>query len=299
MNLRFQLQTREQWFNMSKQKMLVFSMVVLLCLGVVVERSWLSAKRNSLPCYNEVMKVIMPLRYSGVEMFFRPEVTLNIVFEKELWALSNTHHFASDGSFVLEGGRYGLCSELAAHTFVLLKPVFGDEYILRFVRVAESHYFFKPGTSHIIIALRSRYAPEPPTYVIDPSFHVYARLDKTDNYMVQDTADALPFVKNHSKESVFPVDSGTPVYIRKGYLIDLMVEKVNGMFDPANFAIALLATRHNTFLGRHIISFRNNNGVAELIEDKTLAGRMLTKKQYQLIRAQMQGWFEMVRAGKV
>lgn len=244
----------------------------------------IAARKDAPPFYSQIMELIRPLRYSGFQTLIRPDVELQLDFQKMAWRIHNMHHFDAQGNVLLAESRYGLCGELAASIIDKVKLILGDAYMVRFARVCESGYFLNPQASHIMLIITTREVPGKKTYILDPSFQRYEAEEDAEEYLFFEVNDKLTFVQNRNSDEAFNVEQGTPILIHKDFLISLGVEKSDGNFDKNNFSIVLNATKRYKYSGRCIFALRNNNGKAEFFEDKTLAGEILDQQEYRLLR---------------
>ena len=251
-------------------------------------------QKPNLPFYDNVMTVIRPLQYSGLSGLFRPDVTLDIDFDTKTWYLRNLHRYTDDGRVILDEGRYGLCGELAAYTYAKLKFLFEKDYMVRFVRVAESGFFLTPQSTHIVLIFAHKNEANPVTYMIDPSLGRYGKMDDFDEYIYFETSEVLHYVIERQRDVYFGINRGTPLFISKDFLGALFVEDVNGKFDKQNFAIALTATRRFKFSSRYIYAIRRVDGQTEEVENKLLAANILDNNEYHILKEKLKEWFAKV-----
>jgi len=108
---------------------------------------------KGVPYYEEVKKIIEPLRYSGFNALMMPDVKVSIDFTGKQWTLHNIHRFDKNGKVMLSDGRYGICGELAAYVYEKIRLIFPAEYDIKFVSLSESGYFLHPRATHIALAI--------------------------------------------------------------------------------------------------------------------------------------------------
>lgn len=240
------------------------------------------------PLYDKVIKIIEPLKYSGLPALLREDVSLDIDFVNQEWKLRNIHRFDQQGNILLDENRYGLCGELAAFIYPHIKHLFGDRYIIEFALVAESGFFLYPQASHIGLIIQEKEKGN--IFFLDPSFRRYGSIDEFDNYLFFDQKSFLPFIQEQDPDVVFSVNQGTPALIHKNRMVFLTVDKVDDIFDKDNFTIALTATKKYAYSGRYIYAVRKRQGVTEFLENKGLAEALFVMSEYQRIRERIFFW---------
>lgn len=244
--------------------------------------------KNDAPYCVEVKEIIKPLRYSGLSNLLLPDVKITINFIARTWSLLNIHRFDKEGKVALAEGRFGLCGDLAAYVYDKIRPLFGREYDIDFIRVAESGYFLDPRASHIalLITRQSFFGSE--LYLLDPSFYRYGKESDFDEYLFFDKMQELAFVKNQTKDEIFNVGAITPILIRKEYIVGLIVDEQAGKFDKDNFIVAITATRRFKYSGRALLTLRKIDGRDEMQENTYLAGIILGSETYNKLRERLQ-----------
>ena len=240
------------------------------------------------PFYDTIMKIINPLEYSGVPVMVKPQVALSLDFDKRIWTLKNIHEYDSQGSVILEQGRYGLCAELATYVFEKIKPLLDGRYEVKFAMVAESGFFAAGQSNHIVLLLVDR--SDSQMYLIDPSFHKYARLKDLPEYHVVNVQDTLSFVKDKSPDFSFGVDQAIPLYIKNDFLLSFAVTSVDGKFDRENFIFVISANRQYKFGGRDIVFIGRHNKELEDYEDKALLNQLLTPDEIKTLFDKLKSW---------
>ena len=244
------------------------------------------------PYYDAIMKIIAPLEYSGVPVMVKPQVTLSVDFEKRAWTLHQIHEYDSQGDIILEQGRYGLCAELATYLFEKIKPMLDGRYEIKFAMVAESGFFPGGQSNHIVLILVDRASKE--IYLIDPSFHKYARLKELPEYRVLNIQDTLSFVKDKSADVSFGVDQAIPLYIKNDFLLSFSVTSVDGKFDKDNFIFVIAANRRYKFAGRDMVMIGRHNKEFEDFENKAMLEQLLTQDEIRVLFDKLKSWIEKV-----
>jgi hypothetical protein len=248
---------------------------------------------KALPHYDEVRKIIEPLRYSGLQMLERPDVSLGFDFNNKTWTLYNLHRFDAAGNLILEDGKSGTCGELAAYTYKYVRPLFDDGYDIKFAKVLQSGYFLSPKTTHIALYIirKAGLLGKDKVYIIDPSFHKCGPISDFEDYMFLDVTDELDFVDQKKTDITLPVFNQVPLLIKKDYLMGFVVEDNGGVFDENNYTIALTLTKKYNFAGRYVFALRNNNGRKEEFENKILVQSFLSEEEYLGIRKSIESLF--------
>jgi hypothetical protein len=254
-------------------------------------------RQKKLPHYQEVMRIIEPLEYSGLRIFVQKEVSLIMDFEKKTFTLNNVHKFTPDGKIVLENGRYGLCGELSTYVYQQIKPVFAGEYSIDFVRVLESGYFFTPQSSHTILLLSKRNEVRSlnTELVIDASFHRYGKLDDFDNYLFVEVMDSRDFEREKFTNITGSVNSGVPILIKNDQIVVLSFEDVEGIFDRENFSISLITKNKNKFATNNLLfMLSKQGGKVRKIENKSVGEYLLTYIGYHELSQRIIEWFNSI-----
>jgi hypothetical protein len=244
------------------------------------------------PYYDAIMKIIAPLEYSGVPALVKPQVTLSVDFDKRVWALHNIHEYDGKGDIILEEGRYGLCAELATYLFEKIKPILEGRYEIKFAMVAEAGFFPSGQSNHIVLILVDRSSKE--IYLIDPSFHKYARLKDLPEYRVLNIQDTLSFVKDKSVDVSFGADQAIPLYIKNDFLLSFSVTSVDGKFDKDNFIFVIAANRRYKFTGRDIVMIGRHNREFEDFENKAFLEQLLSQDEIGVLFDKLKSWIEKV-----
>jgi len=246
----------------------------------------------SPPFYDTIMKIMGPLEYSGVQVMVKPQVTMNIDFAHRMWTLRNIHEYDSQGGIILEQGHYGLCAELATFLFEKIKPLLNGQYEVKFAMVTESGFFAAGQSNHIVLLLVDKSNNQ--VYLIDPSFHKYARMKDLTEYHVINIQDTLSFVKDQSHDVSFGVDQAIPLYIKNDFLLSFAVTSVDGKFDKDNFIFVISANRRYKFGGRDIVGIGRRNKEFEDFEDKSLLDQLLTPQEIKVLFDKLKTWIEEV-----
>jgi hypothetical protein len=265
---------------------------LLIVLIVYCSSTGLCDQLPPPPYYDEIMKIMEPLAYSGVPVMVKPQVVLSIDFSKWTWTLHNIHEYDSQGGVVLAQGRFGLCAELATFLFEKIKPLLNGRYEVKFAMVAESGFFSASQSNHIVLLLVDK--SDKQVYLIDPSFHKYARMKDLTEYQVFNIQDTLSFVKDKSHDISFGVDQAIPLYIKNDFLLSFAVTSVDGKFDKDNFIFAISANQRNKFVGRDIVVIGRHNKEFEDFEDKTLLNELLTPTEVKVLFDKLKSWIEQV-----
>ena len=244
------------------------------------------------PFYDAIMKIINPLEYSGVPVMVKPQVELTVDFAHWTWTLHNVHEYDSQGGIILERGRYGLCAELATYLFEKIKPLLDDRYEVKFAMVTESGYFSSDQSNHIVLLLVDK--TDSQIYLIDPSFHKYARMRDLPEYHVLNIQDSLSFVKDQSHDVSFGVDQAIPLYIKKDFLLSFGVTSVDGKFDKDNFIFVISTNRRYKFAGRDIVVIGRHNKEFEDFEDKETLNQLMTHDEIRELFNKLKSWMALV-----
>lgn len=246
--------------------------------------------RLELPYYIRVKEAVSQLEYSGLPALVDPNVTLSIDFEQRQWTLHNLHKFDAEGNVLLDQGRYGLCGELAAYTYRKIQPLFGDEYIIRFVRAAEAGFFLRPLSSHTVLVMINKKTSE--RFFLDPSFRRYGREADFKEYMFYEVVDPQTHFSVLKPDVVFPIDAGTPVLIRDKFILYLTTESVEGRFDKENFILALTANKRYEFAGRYVFALRVQDGKPRRFKNEMLLSRFLSQEESRNLLDRLERWFD-------
>jgi len=247
-----------------------------------------------VPYSEKVHAIIKNLKYSGIEMFVRDDVTLNLDFANKLWSLNNLHRFDQSGNLILENGTNGTCGELAAYAYEKVKPLFGDRYEIKFVKSAQSGFFLSSRDSHITLYIKEKDTDplSEKVFIIDPSFHRYGHISEFEDYLFTDSMASLPFIDKQETSADIQIHSALPLFIGGDYLLGFAVESNDGVFDKKNFILALILTKKYKFSGRYLFAIRNNNGKVEKFENKMLIKHVLNEKEYEGLVAKIIFFFK-------
>lgn len=240
------------------------------------------------PYYDAIMKIMEPLQYSGVPVMVKPEVTLKINFNKWIWILRNIHDYDDQGRIILEEGRYGLCAELATYLFERIKPLLDGRYEVKFAKVTEAGFFSTAASNHIVLILLDK--SEKQIYLIDPSFHKYARMKDLSEYQVLTVQDTLSFIKDKSHDLSFGANQSIPLYIKNDFLLSFSVTSVDAKFDKDNFIFVISANRRYKFAGRDIVVIGRRNKEFEDYEDIAFLNQLLNPNEINILFSKFKIW---------
>lgn len=249
--------------------------------------------KNDLPFYEAIMGIIQPLEYSGFPVMVRPQVNLSVDFDRRAWSLQNIHDYDAQGGIILEQGHYGLCAELATYLYEKLKPMLDARFEVKFAMATESGFFSAENSNHIVLLMVDRASHE--AYLIDPSFHKYAKIRDLPEYHVLDIQDSLGFIKDKSHDVSFFVDQAIPLYIKDDFLLSFSVIAVDGKFNRDNFLFVVSANRRNKFWGRDILAVGRRRGQLDDFEDKFLLQQLLTADQIKILESKFNDWLQQIR----
>ncbi len=242
-----------------------------------------------LPYYMRVKEVTSPLAYSGLVALMDPGVTLSINFDKKTWTLHNLHKFDANGDILLDQGKFGLCGELAAYTYRKIHPLFGDDYLILFVRAAEAGFFLRPLSSHTVLAIIDKNTKE--RFFLDPSFGRYGREADFSEYMFFEVVPPEIHLNGLKPDVVFGVDSGTPIFIREKFILYLTVESVEGRFDKDNFILSITANKKHEFSGRYVYALKVLDGKPRRFRNDALLKRFLSQEEAGSLLNRLDQWF--------
>jgi len=265
---------------------------LLIALIAVCPSAVHSDAMSSPPFYDAIMKIMVPLEYSGVPVMVKPRVALSVDFGRRTWTLHNIHEYDSQGVVILEQGRFGLCAELATYLFEKIKPLLDGRYEVKFAMVTEPGFFSTDLSNHIVLLLQDR--SDGQIYLIDPSFHKYARMKDLAEYQVINTQDTLSFVRDKSHDVSFGVDQAIPLYIKNDFLLSFSVTSVDGKFDRDNFIFVISANRRNKFAGRDIVLIGRRNKEFEDFQDRQVLNQLLTEGEINILFDKLKSWIEKV-----
>ncbi|MDE1921063.1 MAG: hypothetical protein KGI24_06390 [Candidatus Omnitrophica bacterium] len=265
--------------------LLVLFLIIAPCAG-------LGEERPLPPFYKTIMAIMAPLEYSGVPVMVKPHVSLSVDFGRRTWTLNNIHEYDSRGNIILAQGRFGLCAELATYLFEKIRPLLNSRYEVKFAMVAEPEFFSADRSNHIALLLADKAQGQ--IYLIDPSFHKYARLKDLPEYRVLNAQDTLAFVKDKSHDITFSVDQAIPLYIRKDCLLSFSVTSVDGKFDKDNFIFVISADRRGKPGGHDIVLIGRRNKKFEDLEDRPRLYRILTQEEIDVLFGKLKVWIRSI-----
>lgn len=249
---------------------------------------WFSVSRpfdEKAPYHEEVENIIKNQRYSGLPALLRDDVYLDLDFEKREWTIQNLHRYEENGRAILEQGKYGVCGQLAYYTYHQVRPLFDHRYDIKFVRVSESQYFPVGKGIHFALQITDISKPfSPVTYILDPSFRRYSHIDDFEDYEFYETQDVLEFMSKRRPYEMHPVNTGTPIYIRKSHMLFLSVDETNGKYDKNNFTVTLSALKKHGYVSRGLFAIRKREGKVELRENKKFIDQLLPDDQYETLQ---------------
>ena len=167
-----------------------------------------------------------------------------------------------------------------------------DRYDVKFAMVTESGFFSAGQSNHIVLLMLDK--ADNQVYLIDPSFHKYARIKDLPDYHVINIQDTLSFVHDQSHDVSFGVDQAIPLYIKNDFLLSFSVTSVDGKFDKDNFIFVIAANRRNVFAGRDIIGIGRRNKEFEDFENKELLDQLLSSDEIKVLFDKIKFWIERV-----
>ena len=247
---------------------------------------------SSPPYYDEIMKIMEPLAYSGVPVMVKPQVSMSVDFSHWTWTLRNIHEYDAKGGIILEQGRFGLCAELATFLFERVKPLLDQRYELKFAKATESGFFPSIGSNHIVLLLVDKAQGQ--VYLIDPSFHKYARVEDLGEYHVYGVQDTLSFIADKSHDVSFGANQAIPLYIKNDVLLSFAVTSVDQKFDRDNFIFVISANQRNKFSGRDIVVIGRHNKEFEDFEDRAVLNGLLTPEEIKVLFDKFKIWIQQV-----
>jgi hypothetical protein len=274
--------------------------ILAIAYGVnFIKQSGVAARfvsKKDVPFRKEVIKIIKPLGYSGLNRLLREGVEISVDFADKKWVLHNIYKYGENGEIKLEDENFGLCESLAVYVYQKIRPVFPEKkYDITFVKVSESSFFYAPtGTHYVLMITDLSVAPGsgPGEYILDPSFKKYDRIEAFDEYLFNEHYETLPFFEKKLTYQKTDIGHQMPILIRKGYLVGLFVDKINGKLDNDNYVLALIATKKHKYYGRLIFAIRNINGQVQNHEDSYLASSIFKKSEYERLKSKIIEMFE-------
>jgi hypothetical protein len=253
---------------------------------------YLSGLSHQAPHYNEVMKIIKPLRYNGLYRILDPDVYVTLDFDKEEWTLHNIHHYDEEGNLILPRKTYGLCNELATYVYGQIKDLFDESYEFEYIRAAESGFFLSPQSSHTVIRIIEDHGKYKSFYLLDPSFKRYGPSMNFEDYIFINSIPCKIAPKGLSADETIPLGHTSPLIIKKNTLVSFLVESNNRSFDKNNFIFAITATKRHNYSGRFIIALRANEGEFEILQNDELGIQILGKKDYEILKNRIKELFD-------
>jgi hypothetical protein len=246
---------------------------------------------KAAPYAQEIERVIKPLRYSMIPDLMRPEVRLSVDFQQKTWCMQNIHRFDNEGNIILAQGRYGACAELACYTYQKIGPFINGSYLIEFVKVLESSYFFSPSDTHTVLSLHKYFSSPSEEYILDPSFRRYGNIRYFDDYLFFERDHSLPMLDAKETDLTFSTGRIFPILIKKPFLIGITVDKVEDKFDRDNFALLLIFNLRHKYAGRVALQMRRRNGRIEILQNKFLAMAVFNPFEYVKIRSMFRRLF--------
>ncbi|MBF0483137.1 MAG: hypothetical protein HQL25_00375 [Candidatus Omnitrophica bacterium] len=255
---------------------------LFIIAGLIFFKSQIGfAAASEPPYYAEIMNSMRNLEYSGFPALIKPEVSLSLNFKERTWTVHNIHKFGEDGLLMLEGGRYGLCSELAAYVYTKLKTILNGPYIVNYVMVKEPGFFMVDESAHMILSLFKQDTME--AFYIDPSFHKYGRRADFEGYLFLDAQPRLSFIENKITDISFKVDQAMPIFLKNDIVISFSVASVDGLFDSDNFLLTLTRTVKNAKVGQDIMVVGKYRGKFQAWDEHALVGALLQPEEIRAI----------------
>ena len=245
---------------------------------------------QNLPHYDEIMKIIQPLNYSGFYVIQKSGVTLSVDFKVRTWTLRGLRRYAPDGTLLLDEERNGLCAELAYHTFQKIKPILSKQWEIKFVRVIEPDFFSSAESNHVALILGDPATQA--TYLLDPSFHLYGATTQFPQYTVLGAKDDLRSFEQKDPDVTMTMDSYFPLLIRNGSLILFSAEAISGSLDPQNFMLAISSRLRDGTSNTYLIALCKQNGQIKWLQNEGALKKLLTQDETKEIRKKLISWAE-------
>lgn len=240
------------------------------------------------PHYDEIMRIIRPLNYSGFYMFQKPGVTLSIDFKGRTWALHGLRRYTPDGTLLLDDAQNGLCAELVYHTFQKLSPLLSKPWEIKFVQALEPDFFSEEGSNHVVLILGAPGTKT--TYLLDPSFHRYGATADFPQYTVLGAKDSLPSFEKNDPDVRLPVNDSFPVLIRNHSLILLSVESVSGSLDPKNFILAISARGRSKTSSHYLLALHQQAGKTQWLRNENAMKKFFSLEEAKQIKDKFVEW---------
>ena len=270
-----------------------FRLIFMVLIAVIGDTLFLYGGpiTEKAPYDDAVMKILAPLKYTGVEDIIGADSKLSVDFNNKMWIVYSTHHFDSLGRIILDDGDGGLCDELSVYVYGKIKALFSkDRFGIKFAKVKERNYFDTPQATHIVIIILDKRRHQ--EYLLDPSFKKYGKKDDFKNYYSFKDLDADAFLKeyNQSPDNFFEVDFATPLLIRHGYLITFSIESVNKKFDKDHFILAIAATKQRSTTSSYVFALRCRRGHVKVDIDEGLLKQLLTPEETARLIQRLMEW---------
>ena len=243
---------------------------------------------QNLPHYDEIMKIIQPLNYSGFYVIQKSGVTLSVDFKARTWTFHGMRRYAPDGTLLLDEERSGLCAELAYHTFQKIKPILSKQWEIKFVRVIEPDFFSSAESNHVALILGDPVTQA--TYLLDPSFHLYGTTTQFPQYTVLGAKDDLRSFEQKNPDVTMNIDSYFPLLIRNGSLILFSAEAISGSLDPKNFVLAISSRPRDKTSHSYLIALRKQNGQIKWLHNEGVLKKLLTQDETKEIQKKLASW---------
>ena len=259
-------------------------------VAIAQEPPRILAVSKELPHYHEVMRLMSRLAYSGLPSILKPQVTLSIDFDKGTSILHNVHEFDAQGKVLLEEGRYGLCAELATYVYEEIKGLFEDRYVIKFARVAESGFFAKDQSNHIVLMVFDKLSRD--IFLIDPSYQRYGQWADLMEYTVLAMHDALYFVRDKSPDVLFAVDQAMPLYIKNDLLLSFAVASVDGVFNRDNYLFVVSVNFRYEKATLDVMAVGRRNGHPDGFERTLLLEKLFSLEEIKALHQKISSWVQ-------
>jgi hypothetical protein len=275
--------------------------LVSLVLIMIMSESFFiygDALKEGAPHFDDVMAIVTPLRYSGINNIIGDDSKLTIDFRRQTWTLYNVYHYNEKGELILNEGQSGLCGGLARYVYNKILPIFPkNKYDINFVKVKDSNFFNTPDATHIVLSVLNK--KNHYEYVLDPSFKAYGRKSDFKRYSSYDYQDPDSFIKyNKSTNKSFDVDFATPLLVKNKYLLTFSVESIDGTFDQDHFIIALAATYRGASTSQYVFALRYENGGIQISKNEELLKQLLSPEEALRMVQRLMKWLNENAADK-
>jgi hypothetical protein len=276
---------------MKINKVGVYIVLLFMMIAVPVR----SEDKEQLPYYNQIMGIINSIEYSGFAVLTKPEITMSLDFEKQVWTLHNIHQYDEQGGILLEEGKYGLCAELSTYLYQKLQNMIDkNKYIIRLAMATEAGFFPTSQSNHIILLMNDQMTNQ--VYLIDPSYHKYGKISDFKEYQVLGIQDTLSFMKDKSHDVSFKVNQAMPLFIKDDLLLSLSVTSVDGKFDKDNFLIVVTANKREKIAGLNIVLVGKYNGQGQSFEGRMLLEQLLNPQDTDKLYQKLETWLREIEA---